>query len=408
MRNYQDLRPFCRTERQIEIIELLIQTPSLSAVARDQQIAKQSVADIVNTIQRYAEKRGQLGDMKEKGIVPEDFYAETSVKRRRNPETGLMEVIEDWTKSRLNKQMQAEAYRHFIEGLSADIIPVQPTKPIPPNPNLLASAIIFGDAHLGMMAHAVETMGEDHNLETAVADIIRAIDYFVAVSPNSEEGWLINVGDFMHSTDSRHVTQASEANLDMSARHNQVLKAAGRLLRYCIDRMLTKFNKVLVVNARGNHDEDAAFALNMYLQGVYENEPRVDIPGNDSRFFFKEFGKNLIGVNHGDKMNQQRLADVMTRNASEAWGRTKYRTWLIGHIHHKQKVGIDSGVTIESFNTLAPVDYWHASSGYKADQNVSMITYHREFGEVNRMTPHLEMLRAFNPVKEPTDERVTT
>jgi transposase/UDP-2,3-diacylglucosamine pyrophosphatase LpxH len=391
---FEELKPFARTERQLEYINAATETGSIRKAAKKLTVSYQTVQKAIAQVRKYAEHRGNLGDLKEKGLVPDGFYAETSVKRRLNPKTGDMQVVEDWTKSRIDKELREQQFRAIIEGLNYELKPARPKKRRKPANDQMASAIILGDAHIGVLTHAVETMAEDYNIDKAVKDIMDAIDYLVDLAPPSEEGWFINVGDFMHSTDSRHVTPMSEARLDMSARHNLVLKEAAKLVRYCVDKMLTKFNTVRVINARGNHDEDAAYALNLYLQGIYENEPRVIVPDNFSRFHFIEFGINLIGVNHGDKMNHQRLADVMTRNMAEAWGRTRNRLWMIGHIHHKQKIGIDSGVTIESFNTLSAVDYWHAASGYQADRNVTMITFHKEHGEVNRMTPDIEMIRA--------------
>jgi hypothetical protein len=158
--------------------------------------------------------------------------------------------------------------------------------------------------------------------------------------------------------------------------------------------MLTKFEEVLVINARGNHDLDAAFALNMTIQAVYENDSRVTVQGNDSKFNFIEFGKNLIGIHHGDGINHNRMAGVMTKTMAEAWGRTTNRRFWNGHFHHKQMVEHDSGITFEIFHTLAPNDAWHAASGYGSESRVTMLTLHEEFGEVNRMSPSLEMLRA--------------
>jgi hypothetical protein len=160
--------------------------------------------------------------------------------------------------------------------------------------------------------------------------------------------------------------------------------------------MLTKFKKVIVINARGNHDNDTAFALNMFLQGIYEKEPRVEVQGNRAKFNYIEFGKCLIGVNHGDKINTSRLVGTMTKMQAEAWGRTTFRRWWIGHIHHKTKQETDFGCMVESFNTLVPLESWHAACGYGAERRITMITLHKEFGEVSRLEPSIEMIRAMS------------
>lgn len=392
MRDYRTLKKFCNTSRQAEVIDSLIKTESLTKTASQLGVTKQTISDCIKSVERHAEKRGMLGKLKQDGAVPDGFFAETSVKRRLNPDTGQMEVIEDWTKSRKERGNAENLYRQFIEGLCADIIPAKKTKaPKSANPDL-ASAVIFGDAHIGMLAHAVETLAEDYNLEKGTADIRAAIDYCVDCAPESEEGWFINVGDMMH-VDNTNNTTTGGTKQDTSAYHGQILRAAGALTRYCIDKMLTKFKTVRAVNARGNHDNDSALAFSMYLEGIYENEPRVIVLSNDSKFNFIEFGVNLIGINHGDKINHERLAGVMTRTQAAAWGRTSFRRWWTGHIHHKKVLEHASGITFESFHTLAPVEVWHAASGYGAERRVTMITIHKKHGEVNRMSPSVEMVR---------------
>jgi len=394
--NYKELEPFATTARQQEILKGL-QTKSQIALAKELGISRSTLRSTIADIRSKAERRGLLGELKPQGLVPEGFIAETSVKRRFNPDTNQMEVVEDWTKSKATKEATAHAYLNFIQGLNVEIKPAKAKKPRLSNyATDLANAIIFGDPHIGMLAHAVETLGEDYDLDTCIQDIKAAIDYCVDCAPASEQGWFINVGDLTHANDTKHETPGHGNQMDMAARHNQTMRAAGTVIRYCIEKMLTKFQTITVVNARGNHDKDAAFALNMFLEGVYEKEPRVNVLGNDSKFHFIEFGQNLIGINHGDGINDHRLAGVMTRAASEAWGRTRYRRWWTGHIHHKTRREHESGVLIESFPVLPPVDAWHSDSGYGAERGVTLITLHKEYGQVNQMEPSIEMLRAFN------------
>ena len=389
-----DLVQFCSTNRQIEILTTVRKTSSIREASKQLNIDRSTVREALEAITRNGKKRGYLTSMREAGIVPDGFYAETSVQRRLNPETNELEVVSDWTKSKREKGTDPEAFKKFIEGLAIEISPAKPKKTTRKNfSEELASAIIFGDAHIGMLARAVETLSEDHDLEIATNDIRKAIDYLVENAPASKQGWFINVGDFVHVTNSGHTTFGGTKQ-DVSDNYYQIMRAAGVTVRYCIDRMLTKFEKVTVINARGNHDRDSAFALNFFLEAAYEKNPRVEILGNDSKFNFIEFGKCLVGVNHGDSINPNRLAGVMTRLKSEAWGRTTFKRWWTGHIHHKTALEHDSGVTIESFHTLAPIDAWHSASGYSSEQRVTMITLHKEFGEVNRTAPSLEMIRA--------------
>ena len=393
MTDYSRLLDYCQTPRQVEIVTSLCETSSQRLTGKLLGTSHQNVNEVVMLVKKYAQRRGDLGILKDQGLVPAGYFAETSVQRRWDPELEQMVVVSDWTKSRKEKtDKDEEAFKEFIGGLTSEIKRAKPLKKRKAQNDQLASAIVFGDAHLGMLAHAIQTLAENYDLEKGTADIRAAIDYCVKCAPISEEGWFINVGDLLHFDSSRNET-TNGTKQDASATHSQVMRAAGTLIRYCIDKMLTKFNTVRVINARGNHDNDSAVALNMIIEVAYENEPRVEVLGNDSKFNFIEFGKCLIGINHGDKINHSRLAGVMTKLMAPAWGRTTFRRWITGHIHHKQVIETDAGVTIESFHTLAPAEIWHADSGYGAERRVTMITYHREFGEVNRMSPSVEMVR---------------
>ncbi len=392
--NYEALLPFCSTATQRETVEAVIEAGSHNKASKELGVHRSCVDRRINALTKDAEKRGLLGQHKEQGTVPAGFYAETSVKRKRNEETGQMEIIEDWTKSKLAKGLEREAYESFIEGLSRNITPAKPRKAHVGrvNPDL-AQAIIIGDAHLGMIAHAVETLVEDADLDTVTADLRAGIDFLVDCAPPSAEGWLVNVGDFTHADNTNNTTTGGTKQ-DVGARQFETMERAGQLMRYAVEKMLTKFPKVRVINARGNHDYETGFALNMFLRGVYENEPRVEVPSNRAKFHFIEWGKCLIGVNHGDKINTPRLVGTMTKIMAEAWGRTTYRRWWIGHIHHKTAQETDFGVRVESFNTLAPLESWHAECGYGADRTMTMISLHKEWGETFRMEPDVMMLRA--------------
>ena len=100
-------------------------------------------------------------------------------------------------------------------------------------------------------------------------------------------------------------------------------------------------------------------------------------------FHYFEFGKNLIGVHHGHSVKKENLGKVMAADRPEAWGRTKYRYWLTGHIHHRTVLE-DFNVIVESFRTLAGKDAWHTNQGYRAGRDMTSIIYHKEYGESDR------------------------
>lgn len=391
MSSYEKLLDYCNTPSQIATLNAIIHQGTRSKAAGVLGVSRQNVDQSIRVIQKNARLRGYDPDMdltKPSG----DGLALKRVSTNYNAEG---EINQQWVIYEPAKEEQMNRLREFCEGLMVELPRAKPT--LGPegkfNANLL-SAIVIGDGHLGMLADKEDNLVEDFNIEVATADLRAAIEYLVASAPPSEECMLVNVGDFLHHDNTKNATPGHGHPLDVCTRHPKALRIAAATLRYLVDRMAEKFPRVRVVNATGNHDPSSAIALSMFLEGVYEGHPRVIIEPTKSKFYFLEFGKNLIGITHGDQIPAQRLAGVMTRLASEQWGRTQWRRWWVGHIHHKQKLALDAGCTVESFNTLAGTDAWHAASGYGGERGIELITLHKEYGEIGRLSPSLEMIRA--------------
>jgi len=390
MPNYANLLSYCKSDRQIEIFQGLIKHNSQNKTAQELNINISSVKEIVARVKNQASKQGYDPEHDMTHPIPMHM----GLQRVSTNYDDEGNVRSQWVISKPGAEDAEQGFRAFCKGLTDEIAPLKPAKkPKGKFNNQLLAAIVIGDAHLGSLAHKEDNLKEDFNIDIATKDLRNAIDYLVDQAPMASEGMLINVGDFCHIDNAANTTTGGTGQ-DTSARHTRILRIAGATLRYAIDKMATKFPKVRVVNAAGNHDMTSAIALSMFLEGLYEKDKRVIVEPTESKFYFLEFGKNLIGVTHGDKIPFSRLAGVMTRLASEQWGRTKYRRWIIGHYHHSKRQEMDLGVTVEVFNSLAETDAWHSSSGYGGERVITCITYHKEFGEIGRNAPSLEMIRA--------------
>ncbi|TNF08539.1 MAG: hypothetical protein EP323_01265 [Gammaproteobacteria bacterium] len=244
----------------------------------------------------------------------------------------------------------------------------------------LMSCYLIGDHHFGMYAWSEETGGDDYDTDISSELLMQTTRRLVDRSPNAETGVLINVGDFLHANDTTSQTPSSKHALDTDGRMGRVGRLAGLLLKALIHRMLKKHKKVVVINARGNHDPDASMWLNEVVRAYFHNEPRVEVKDNFSKFVWFDFGQNLIVVHHGDKIRRSQMYEAVTRNLSEQWGKCKHRFGWTGHIHHKdaEEVG---GMMFESWGVLAPPDAWHAASGYVAERSMTCVVLHKERGE---------------------------
>lgn len=303
--------------------------------------------------------------------------------------TGLYKIRPDgeeiktleWRQERPDKQSLEQLREAFMASLGE-------IKPLPkiPQPKISLKDILVcypaGDPHIGMYAFYKET-GENFDCEIAEEDLLSATDYLVSVTPPSERALIINLGDFFHSDNLAGVTNRSGANLDVDTRWPRVLQIGIAIMRRMIERALQKHKHVTVINAIGNHDDQSSIMLSVALRLLFEKNKRVEVLETNNAFHYFEFGKCLIGVHHGHSVKKERLPGLMAADKPEEWGRTKFRYWLTGHVHHKTITEIDA-VIIESFRTLASKDAWHTNSGYRAGRDMNAIVYHKDYGETDR------------------------
>lgn len=309
------------------------------------------------------------------GVVPEGFHVTGKSQMVSGPDG-----MPTWVKTSKSKEVQAEALRAFVDGLCEDIKPRKRKKPPKSkkyNPDLM-TGVFIGDAHIGMRAFGVETKHADFDVEIAVQQLRDAIDYLVDKAETTETGLLVDVGDFMHAN-TQHNTTYSGTPLDVDTRHYRVMKAAAEVLQYMVDRMLEKFRRVVLVVARGNHNTDAAGALQLIMEFYYKHDQRVEVLPTDGFYHYVEYGKWLLGIHHGDKQKAEALAGSMARDMPEAWGRTTHRMWCTGHFH-KDAVKTLPGVKHKVFAALPPPDSWHASHGFAGDGEMEMLTFRKEGG----------------------------
>lgn len=291
-------------------------------------------------------------------------------------------IIGEWVKTAKDKEDEYKALVKAIEGIADGWTKAKPVKK--PQGFLaddLLTVIPLGDPHLGMFSWAQET-GQDFDLDIAEANLVAAVDHLVGLAPKAKQALLISLGDFFHADNSSNQTTAG-TKVDVDTRWSKVLRTGIRVMRRCIDRLLETHEKVTVICEIGNHDSHSAVMLALALDQFYEKEPRVTIDTSPAKFHWYRFGKNLIGVTHGDTVKAKDLPGVMACDRKEDWGETDYRYFYCGHIHH-DSLREYPGVVVESFRTLAPSDAWHKSKGYRSGQDLKLDVIHKKYGRVNR------------------------
>ncbi len=249
------------------------------------------------------------------------------------------------------------------------------------NTDRLLTLYPMGDPHIGMMSWEAET-GTSFDLKIAERIQCQAIDRLVEITPRSKRAVLVNIGDFFHSDSRRNQTTAGTP-VDVDGRWGKVLGVGVRIMRYLIDRILTKHEDVTVFTMGGNHDADTAQMLAICLAQFYEREPRVQIMTSPAKFQMYRFGKNLFGFTHADTVKIDTLGEIMACDWPQDWADTLHRYWITGHIHHKTVTEL-RGCIVESLRTLASADAWHRGQGYRSGRDMQAIIYDRDRGEVLR------------------------
>jgi UDP-2,3-diacylglucosamine pyrophosphatase LpxH len=370
------LLDYCNTDRQREIVALYEQGLTMTEIARQLGGKRNIVSESYHRVAKRAALQGYSPDHDMTKTVPPGF----SVKGVSTYYNDEGKPIGQWVKSQADAQMREEMLRGFVEGLCEGVKPAKPQK-MPKRAKLhkdLMPSIFIGDAHIGMKAFGIETKHHDFDTKIATSQLRQAFDYLVNLAEPSEQSLFVNVGDLIHAN-TQHGTTVSGTPLDNDTRHYSVMRAAAQTMAYGINLKLTKHRHVTVVMARGNHDSDAAGAVQLMLDFYYKDEPRVTVLPTHGFYHYLEYGKWLLGIHHGNSQKPASLASSMARDMAEAWGRTTHRMWCTGH-YHKEAVQTLPGVKHKIFGALPPPDSWHAAHGFAGDGEMEMLTFRKGGG----------------------------
>ena len=373
---------YCTTEYQREALGLWAEMGGPAAeVAKKLKTTTgtiphpETLVKLKKLVEKKAAKAGWTPKVDNTDFVAEGYH----IKGVSSFTDGDGNVLRQWVKTDQDKEEQQRALREFIEGLQAEIKPKKPVKnkTKKADESLMAS-IFIGDAHHCAYAWSTETKHFDYDSDIASLHQREAIDDLVERSPNASVGLLVEVGDYFHINTSHGTTWAGTPQ-DYDTRFSRSFGMAGQALNYAVSRMLEKFPKVVVCIAKGNHDTDLAVCIQHLVSAYWRLEPRVTVLETNGPHHYIEYGRWLIGVNHGDKIKPEQLVQVMARDMPKAWGRAKCRMWALGHVHH-QDVKEINGCIVQRFAALPPPDAWHSSMGYGSTRAMQMIVFKKEGG----------------------------
>ncbi len=302
------------------------------------------------------------------------------------------QVIQQWVKTREDANNALEMLRITVDELKKDLPKLDPA-PAPHHvQENLCNQYTLTDLHLGMMAWAEETGDADYDLKIAEALVIDWFSAAIQCAPPAHTGILAQLGDLMHHDSHDSVTPENRNILDADSRLQKIIRVVIRVVRRVIGMLLSKHTHVHVIMAAGNHDPASSAWIRELLFAMYENEPRITIDRSPSVYYAFEWGKTALFYHHGNKRKINDVDTVFAGRFREMYGRCIKSYGHIGH-HHNDEAKDSNLMKVERHRTLAASDAYSATGGWLSDRDAKVITYHKEYGEVARITLSPDMVK---------------
>jgi hypothetical protein len=280
--------------------------------------------------------------------------------------------------------------RAVVEAFKTELPRAEPAPaPKPGNTNLLNQYTVT-DLHFGMLSWKEET-GSDYDLKIAEQLLL---DWFAAAirqSPDASTAILCQLGDLLHHDAHESVTPAHRNVLDADSRLPKMIRVVIRTMRRVIAMLLEKHERVHIVMADANHDPAGGAWLREMFATFFEDEPRVTVDNNAGTYYVYEFGETSLFYHHGHKRKIGNVDSVFAGKFRETYGRTKFSYAHLGHLHSDELKSTNL-MKVERHETLAAPDAYAANGGWLSDRSAKVITYHKQFGEVGRITLSPEMV----------------
>jgi len=236
------------TVRQIEYIQAIEEHGSMRKAAKALGVAKNAVQESMNRLRTAAALKGYSPqhDMHHPVAPGQQLRGVSTYYDKDGKAAG------QWVKTSTAQEAFLEMIRDVARGFVEDIGPVD----VAPAPLDFQSDVIpwiqIGDAHLGMLAHANE-VGENFDLKIAEQELCAAIGILIDELPSCERLVINDLGDATHYENFEGETQVSKNRLDCDTRFPKMIKVYSRVMRFIVDKALTKARHVDVIVNQGNH-----------------------------------------------------------------------------------------------------------------------------------------------------------
>ena len=246
------------------------------------------------------------------------------------------------------------------------------------------------DIHIGKYANHLET-GDGYDVEVACMRVLEGLEGLMAKAQGFEvDRVLFCIGNDILHIDNVYNTTTAGTNQDVDGKWWEHFEVALALYVKCVE-ILREIAPVDVIHSMSNHDYQSGFHLAHALKSWFRNDSEVTFDISVAHRKYYKYGKNLIGLEHGDGAKMANLPLTMAQERPLLWSETTHRYWYLHHLHHKVKhKWLDAkdfiGVTVEYMRSPSGTDSWHSRKGFTGvPKAVEGFLHEKESGQVARL-----------------------
>ena len=246
------------------------------------------------------------------------------------------------------------------------------------------------DIHIGKYANHLET-GDGYNVEIACERVLEGLQGLIDKSKGFEvDRVLFCIGNDILHIDNVYNTTTAGTNQDVDGKWWEHFEIALALYVKCVE-ILREIAPVDVIHSMSNHDYQSGFHLAHALKSWFRLDDEVTFDISVAHRKYYKYGKNLIGLEHGDGAKMANLPLTMAQERPLLWSETTHRYWYLHHLHHKVKhKWLDAkdfiGVTVEYMRSPSGTDSWHSRKGYVGvPRAVEGFLHEKDSGQVARL-----------------------
>ena len=233
------------------------------------------------------------------------------------------------------------------------------------------------DIHVGKL-------GYDYNLKVVKERFMTAIYGIVQKALLFEVEKIIYVGgnDSIH-IDNLNRTTTSGTPQDTDGSIFNMFNLAFELNKEALE-LLRTIAPVHYVHCMDNHSNKMSWCLSKAIEAYYSDADNITFDNSELHRKYAQYGISLIGFSHGDGAKDTQLADLMKKEAKQAWSNCHHGVWILGHLHHliqkknnkltakeygdvtvfRKSDRTKDSIDIHYCHSISGTDTWHEKKGF--------------------------------------------